>query len=189
METQAAPRTVDKVVVARPQVRSAEVDATPALVSQEVDAVPSWVEEGVMASPAVVSREVDAVVETVSQSVDAVPEIGETMYIGDGEDQQQQQQQQQQQRQRSGEIHYIPQIYVPSIVGSAVSLAWRTMLFGPNFVTARMQDVWAMTPFSAPKSAAANVARIHEVVEESSEKVSPMDSGVGANTDLVPVCI
>ncbi|KAI0294948.1 hypothetical protein BC826DRAFT_1091501 [Russula brevipes] len=166
-ETQAAPRTVDKVVVARPQVTSAEVDATPALVSQQVDAVPSRVEEGVMASPAVVSREVDAVVETVSQSVDAVPEIGETMYIGDGEDQQQQQQQQQQQRQRSGEIHYIPQIYVPSIVGSAVSLAWRTMLFGPNFVTARMQDVWAMTPFSAPKSAAASVARIHEVVEES----------------------
>jgi hypothetical protein len=75
------------------------------------------------------------------------------------------------------------------------------MLFGPNFVTARMQDVWSMTPFHASKSAAA--AQIHEVMEESEEKKktvvsentmsSPVvDSGAGAgagtSTDIVPVC-
>jgi hypothetical protein len=96
--------------------------------------------------------------------------------------------------------YYLPQVYVPSIVGGAISLAWRTMLFGPNFVTARMQDVWSMTPFHASKSAA---AQIHEVMEESKEKTvvsenrSPVvDSGAGAgaggagtSTDIVPVCI
>ena len=192
--TQAAPRTSEKAVYARPQARSTGVDATPAVVSRMVDAVTSTVEEGVMASPPVVSREVDAVAETDSKSVDAVPDFSETMYVEDEDEQQQQQQQ-------TKEIHYIPRIYVPSVVGSAISLAWRTMLFGPNFVTARMQDVWSMTPFHASKSAATNVvaqAHIHEVVEESkevttvvSEKVSPVDSaGAGrGGTDLVPVCI
>jgi hypothetical protein len=194
--TQAVPRTAEKVVFARPQAISTGVDATPAVVDQEVDAVPTKVEEGVMASPQMVSREVDAVVETVSESVDAIPEFSETMYIEDDDDN------------LSPppstttppkETHYLPQIYVPSIFGSAISLAWKTMLFGPNFVTARMQDVWAMTPFPASfkSEAAVNTAQIYEMVEESpseettvvSEKVSPVDSGVREGTGLVPVCI
>jgi len=161
-----------------------------------VDAVSSVVEEGVMASPAMVSQEVDA---TISESVDTVPDFSETMYIGDDEDQVPSP------RPLPKETtHYLPQIYVPSIVGSAISLAWRTMLFGPNFVTARMQDVWSMAPFYASKSAAtANVAQIHEVMEEektvvSSENMSPVvdsgsgsgaGAGVGTSTDIVPVCI
>jgi hypothetical protein len=179
--TQAAPRTSEKVVSARPLAISTGVDATPAVADRVVDAVPSVVEEGVMVSPAMVSREVDAVVETASESVDAVPDFSETMYIEDDEEQ------------VPKEAHYIPQVYVPSIVGNAISLAWRTMLFGPNFVTARMQDVWSMTPFHASKSV--NVAQIHEVVEESEEKTvvseKPVDSGAGAgtSTDIVPVCI
>jgi len=145
-----------------------------------------------MASPAMVSQEVDAT-ETVSESVDAVPDFSETMYIGDDEDQLPPP------RPLPKEAtHYLPQIYVPSIVGGAISLAWRTMLFGPNFVTARMQDVWSMTPFHASKSA---VAQIYEVMEESEEKktvvsenMSPVvDSGAGGgagtSTDIVPVCI
>ncbi|KAI9461174.1 hypothetical protein F5148DRAFT_983091 [Russula earlei] len=189
-KTQATPQTSEKVVSARPQATSVEVDATPAVVSRMVDAVTLVADQGVMASPTMISREVDAMVEMVSESVDAVPEIGETMYI-DEEDQRQQEQQQ------SKETHFLSQIYVPSIVGSAISLAWRTMLFGPNFVTARMQDVWAMVPFHASKNAATNVAQIHEVVEEHesaektvvAEKVSPVESGAGAGTNIVPVCI
>jgi hypothetical protein len=191
--TQAAPRTAEKVVFARPQARSTAVDATPDVVSQAVDAVPTKVEVEVMAFPTMVSREVDAVVEMVSESVDAVPEVGETMYIDDDDEH----------PSRAApsttppkETHYIPQIYVPSIVGSAISLAWRTMLYGPNFVTARMQDVWSMTPFHASFKTAAsvNTAHIHEVVEElSEEKTTTLsekaDSDVGAGTDLVPVCI
>ena len=185
--TQAVPRTTEKGVVALPRGRSIAVDATPAFVSQEVDAVPSTVEEAVMASPVMVSQGIDAVVEMVSESVDAVPDFSETMYVEDSEEEQS--------PPPPKETHYIPQIYVPSIVGSAISLAWKTMLFGPNFVTARMQDVWSMTPFHVPKTQA-NVAHIHEVVEESeekktvvSEKVSPLDSGTGVGTDIVPVCI
>jgi len=188
--TQAVPRTSEKVISARPLSVSTGVDATPAVVDRVVDAVSSVVEEGVMASPAMV----DAVTETVSESVDAVPDFGETMYIEDDEE-----------TLRPPPIettHYLPQIYVPSIVGSAISLAWRTMLFGPNFVTARMQDVWSMTPFHASKSAA---AQIYEVMGESEEKtvvsenMSPVvDSGspgagagkgAGTSTDIVPVCI
>jgi hypothetical protein len=187
--TQAVPQTAEKVVFARPQTTSTGVDATPAVVSQAVDAVPSKVEEGVMASPDMVSRGVDAVVETVSQSVDAVPDVSETMYIGDDDDHIPSM------TTPPREAYYLPQIYVPSIVGSAITLAWKTMLFGPNFVTARMQDVWGMTPFhaSSKSSAAVNAAHIYEVEEEEttvvSEKVSPMDSGVREGTDVVPVCI
>jgi len=195
-EMQASPETSEKDVSASPQFTSTGVDATPAVVSRHVDAVPSVVDQGVMASPPMVSREVDAVIKVVSESVDAVPEVrvGETMYIDDDEQQRQQQQQQ------SQETYYLPQIYVPSIVGTAISLAWRTMLFGPHFVTARMQDVWAMTPFNASKSA--NVAQIYEVVEKSesaaektvtvvSEKMSsPVESSAAeVGTDIVPVCI
>jgi hypothetical protein len=73
------------------------------------------------------------------------------------------------------------------------------MLFGPNFVTARMQDVWAMTPFhaSSKSEVAVSAAQIYEMVEESpseettvvSEKVSHVDSGVREGTGFVPVCI
>jgi hypothetical protein len=196
--TQVAPQTSEKVVYARPQARSMGVDATPVVASQAVDAVPEKVDEGIMALPDMVSREVDAVVETVSESVDAVPEFSETMYIEEDDDRQSSPPPTSSTTSTPTEGHYIRQIYVPSIVGSAISLAWRTMLFGPSFVTARMQDVWAMTPFhaSAKSAAAVNVAHIHEVVEESeetttvvSEKESPVDSGVGVGTDLVPVCI
>ena len=192
--TQAVPRTSEKDVSAQPLSVSTGVDATPVVVDQVVDAVSSVVEEGVMASPAMVSQEVDAT-ETVSESVDAVPDFSETMYIEDDEEQVPPP------RPQSKEpTYYLPQVYVPSIVGGAISLAWRTMLFGPNFVTARMQDVWSMTPFHASKSAA---AQIHEVMEESDEKKtvvsenmsSPVvDSGAGAgagagtSTDIVPVC-
>jgi hypothetical protein len=192
--TQAVPRTSEKGVSAQPLSVSTGVDATPVVVDQVVDAVSSVVEEGVMASPAMVSQEVDAT-ETVSESVDAVPDFSETMYIEDDEEQVPPP------RPQSKEpTYYLPQVYVPSIVGGAISLAWRTMLFGPNFVTARMQDVWSMTPFHASKSAA---AQIHEVMEESDEKKtvvsenmsSPVvDSGAGAgagagtSTDIVPVC-
>ena len=194
--TQAVPRTSEKVISAQPLSVSTGVDATPPVVDRVVDAVSSVVEEGVMASPAMVSQEVDA---TISESVDTVPDFSETMYIGDDEDQVPPL------RPPPKETtHYLPQIYVPSIVGSAISLAWRTMLFGPNFVTARMQDVWSMAPFHASKSAAtANVAQIHEVMEEektvvSSENMSPVvdsgsgsgaGAGVGTSTDIVPVCI
>ena len=184
--TQAVPPTSEKDITARPSSVSTGVDATPAVVDRVVDAVSSVVEEGVMASPAMVSQEVDA----VTESVDAVPGFSETMYIEDEE-------QVQPPPKDSEATHYLPQIYVPSIVGGAISLAWRTMLFGPNFVTARMQDVWSMTPFYASKSA---TAQIHEVMEESEEKktvvsenMSPVvvDSGAGegTSTDIVPVCI
>lgn len=187
--TQAVLQTSEKNISAQPLSVSTGVDATPAVVDQVVDAVSSVVDEGVMASPAMVSQEVDAT-ETVSESVDAVPDFGETMYIEDDEDQVPPP------RPQPEATYYLPQIYVPSIVGGAISLAWRTMLFGPNFVTARMQDVWSMTPFHASKSAA---AQIHEVMEESKEKtvvsenMSPVvDSGAGAgagiSTDIVPVC-
>ena len=185
--TQAVPQTSEKHVFAQPSSVSTGVDATPQVVDRVVDAVASVVEEGVMASPTMVSQEVDAVSETISESMDAVPDFSETMYIEDDEEQV---------PPPKEATYYLPQIYVPSIVGGAISLAWRTMLFGPNFVTARMQDVWSMTPFHASKSAA---AQIHEEMEESekktvvSENMSPVvDSGVGAggtSTDIVPVCI
>jgi hypothetical protein len=191
MGTQAVPRTSEKVVSASPRARSTAVDATPALNSQEVDAtpavnnqevdaIPSAVEAGVMASPTMISREVGAVVEMVSESVDA--DFSETMYIGEGEADMS--------SPPPKQTHYIPQIYVPTIVGSAISLAWKTVLFGPNFVTARMQDVWSMTPFHASKTHA-NLAQLHEEEEGSamSEKVLPVDSAVGLDTDIVPVCI
>jgi hypothetical protein len=186
--TQAVPRTTEMGVSAWPRARSTAVDATPAVVNQAVDAVPEAVEVEVMVSPPMVSREVNAVVQTVSESVDAVPvpDVGETMYIEDGEEEL---------SSSPKQTHYIPRIYVPSIVGSAISLAWKTMLFGPNFVTARMQDVWEMTPFHASKTQV-DVAHIEEVVEESkekttvgSEKVSPVNSGASVDTDIVPVCI
>lgn len=185
--TQAVPRTSEKVISAQPVSVSTGVDATPAVVDRVVDAVSSVVEEGVMASPAMVSQGVDAVTETVSESVDAVPDFSETMYIEDDEDQILPP------RPPPKETtHYLPQIYVPSIVGGAISLAWRTMLFGPNFVTARMQDVWSMTPFHASKSATAQIHEVKEESEKKSEKKSPVvDSGAGAgtSTDIVPVCI
>jgi hypothetical protein len=186
--TQATPRTSEMAVEARPYGKSIAVDATPAVNSQEVDAVPSAVEKGVGASPIMVEREVEAVVEMVSESVDAIPaDFSETMYIDENE----------------ADIspppppkqtHYIPQVYVPTFVGSAISLAWKTVLFGPNFVTARMQDVWSMTPFHATKTRA-NMAQLHGEDSDSdersdvSEKVLPVDSGVGVDTDIVPVCI
>ena len=186
--TQATPRTSEMAVDARPRGKSIAVDATPAVNSQGVDAVPSAVEKGVGASPTMVEREVEAVVEMVSESVDAIPaDFSETMYIDENE------------ADISSppppkQTHYIPQVYVPTFVGSAISLAWKTVLFGPNFVTARMQDVWSMTPFHATKTRA-NMAQLHEEEEDSdersdvSEKVLPVDSGVGVDTDIVPVCI
>ncbi|KAH9960790.1 hypothetical protein BGW80DRAFT_1182075 [Lactifluus volemus] len=185
--TQAVPRTTEKGVSAWPPARSIAIDATPAIVDQEIDATPEAVEVAVMVSPVMVSREIEAVVEMVSESVDAVPsvpDVGETMYIGEGEEE------------RPKATQYVPQFYVPSIVGSAISLAWKTMLFGPNFVTARMKDVWELTPFYVTQ-AQVNVVHIPEVVVESeekttagSEKVSPaQDSGARVNTDIVPVCI
>ena len=188
--TQAVPRTSEKVVSASPRTRSTaveaapalmsqEVDATPAVNSQGVDAIPEAVEVGVMASPTMVSREVGAVVELVSESVDAIPDFSETvMYIDEAEAEISSSQAPKQ------KTHYIPQIYVPTVVGSAISLAWKTVLFGPNFVTARMQDVWSMTPFHASKTH----AQLHEDAEVS-EKVLPVDSAVGLDTDIVPVCI
>ena len=183
--TQSTPRTSEKAVSAWPRAKSTAVDATPAVSSQGVDAVPSAVEKSVAASPIMVSQEVDAVVEMVSESVDAIPaDFSETMYIDESE----------------AEIsspppkqtHYIPQVYVPTIVGSAISLAWKTMLFGPNFVTARMQDVWSMTPFHATKTRA-DLAQLHveddEDEDERSDVSEKVDSGVGVNTDIVPVCI
>ena len=183
--TQSTPRTSEKAVSAWPRAKSTAVDATPAVNSQGVDAVPSAVEKSVAASPIMVSQEVDAVVEMVSESVDAIPaDFSETMYIDESE----------------AEIsspppkqtHYIPQVYVPTIVGSAISLAWKTMLFGPNFVTARMQDVWSMTPFHATKTRA-DLAQLHveddEDEDERSDVSEKVDSGVGVNTDIVPVCI
>ncbi|KAI0308288.1 hypothetical protein B0F90DRAFT_1681661 [Multifurca ochricompacta] len=182
--TQATPRTTEKAISAWPRARSTAVDATPAVINREVNAVPSAIEEEVMALPTMVSQAIDAVVETVSESVDAVPDFGETMYIDDGEEEI---------SSPPKQTHYIPQIYVPAMVGSAISLAWKTMLFGPNFVTARMQDVWAMTPFHVAKTHT-NVAHLNEVVEDSEmsivlEKVSPLDSDGGVGTDIVPVCI
>ena len=183
--TQSTPRTSEKAVSAWPRAKSTAVDATPAVNNQGVDAVPSAVEKSVAALPIMVSQEVDAVVEMVSESVDAIPaDFSETMYIDESE----------------AEIsspppkqtHYIPQIYVPTIVGSAISLAWKTMLFGPNFVTARMQDVWSMTPFHATKTRA-DLAQFHveddEDEDERSDVSEKVDSGVGVNTDIVPVCI
>jgi len=182
--TQAAPQTTEKAVSAWPRARSTAVDATPAVKSQGVDAVPSAVEQGVMASPTMVSREIDAVVEMVSESVDAIPDFSETMYIDEGEADMS--------SPPPKQTPYIPQIYVPTIVGSAISLAWKTMVFGPNFVTARMQDVWAMTPFQASKTRA-DMAQLHEEEEDSDEGSSvvseKVDSGVGLDTDIVPVCI
>ncbi|KAH9044396.1 hypothetical protein EDB85DRAFT_2070588 [Lactarius pseudohatsudake] len=195
---QVVPQTSDKAVSAWPRARSTAVDATPAVNSQGVDAVPTSVDEGIMVSPVMVSQEIEAVVKTVEESVDAtmasefvdapIPGISEIMDVPDGE----------------AEMYppsppkkapYIPQIYVPTVVGSAITLAWKTMLFGPNFVTARMQDVWAMTPFHASKTRA-DMAQLHEEEEEDSdegsvvsEKVLPVDSGVGLDTDIVPVCI
>ena len=195
--TQAVPRTSEKVISARPSSVSTGVDATPAVADQVVDAVSSAVEVGIMASPIMISQEVDAV---APEPEDAVPDFSETMYIEDDEEQVTPPR-----PPPTETAYYLPQIYVPSIVGGAISLAWRTMLFGPNFVTARMQDVWSMTPFHATKSAAA--AHIHEKMEDSeektvvgsSEKMSPVvvDSGAGASasggagtsTDIVPVCI
>ena len=182
--TQSTPQTSEKAVSAWPRAKSTAVDATPAVNSQGVDAVPSAVEKSIGASPIMVSQEVDAVVEMVSESVDAIPsDFSETMYIDESE----------------AEIsspppkqtHYIPQVYVPTIVGSAISLAWKTMLFGPNFVTARMQDVWSMTPFHATKTRA-DLAQLHvedEDEDERSDVSEKVDSGVGVNTDIVPVCI
>lgn len=195
--TQVVPRTSDKAVSAWPRARSTAVDATPAVNSQGVDAVPTSVDEGIMVSPVMVSREIGAVVETVSESVDAtmvsesvdaaIPDIGEIMHVPDGEEMYP--------PLPPKKAPYIPQIYVPTVVGSAITLAWKTMLFGPNFVTARMQDVWAMTPFHASKTRA-DMAQLHEEEEEVSdegsvvsEKVLPVDSGVGLDTDIVPVCI
>ena len=183
--TQSTPRTSEKAVSAWPRARSTAVDATPAVNSQGVDAVPSAVEKGVGASPMMVEREVEAVVEMVSEAVDAISDC-EVMFVpSDAEISS---------PPPPKQTHYIPQIYVPTVVGSAISLAWKTVIFGPNFVTARMQDVWAMTPFHATKTHA-SMAQLHEEKEDSdegsdvSEKVQPVDSGVGVDTDIVPVCI
>jgi len=185
--TQAVPRTTEKEVSALPCLMSTAVDATPAVNSQGVDATPPAVDEGVMASPIMVSREVEAVAEMVSESVDTIPDFSEEiMDIGEGEAEA---------SSSPKQTHYVPQVYVPTIVGSAISLAWKTMLFGPNFVTARMQDVWAMTPFHASSKTRANTAQLHEEEDESdegsivSEKVLPVDSGATVDTDIVPVCI
>ena len=192
--TQAVPRTSEKVISAQPSSVSTGVDATPAVVDRVVDAVSSAVEVGVMASPTMVSQEVDAV---ASEPEDAVPDYSETMYIEDDEEQVLTPPRP---PQKEG-AYYLPQIYVPSIVGGAISLAWRTMLFGPNFVTARMQDVWSMTPFHASKSAAAQIYEVKEASEEKektvvgSENMSPVvvdsgaSAGAGTSTDIVPVCI
>jgi hypothetical protein len=56
-----------------------------------------------------------------------------------------------------------------------------------------MQDVWSMTPFHASKTHA-NMAQVHEEEDSGegsavSEKVLPMDSAVGLDTDIVPICI
>ncbi|KAF8274011.1 hypothetical protein EI94DRAFT_1714512 [Lactarius quietus] len=167
--TQAAPRTSEQAVSARPRARSTAVDATPAVNSQGVDAVPLVVEKGVEALPAMVEREVEAVVEMVSESVDAIPaDFSETMYIDESEAEIS--------SPPPNQTHYIPrQIYVPTFVGSAISLAWKTMVFGPNFVTARMQDL--------------NEEEYSDEESAVSEKVLPVDSGVGVDTDIVPVCI
>ncbi|KAI0275155.1 hypothetical protein BC834DRAFT_815519 [Gloeopeniophorella convolvens] len=198
--TQAAPETAERAVVARPRAHSIAIDATPAFVSTEVDAVPPVVEEAVMASPTMVSQEIEAVAETAEESVDAVPEYSETMYIDESEAEAEADADAASQQQAKAQAHFIQQLYVPAIVGSAIALAWKTMVFGPNFVTARMQDVWSMTPFHASKTHA-NVAGPHEhekVVEVSeeepelaavSEKAQAPSADAGVGTDIVPVCI
>ncbi|VDB87511.1 unnamed protein product [Peniophora sp. CBMAI 1063] len=38
------------------------------------------------------------------------------------------------------------QLYIPHVVSRSVDLAWKIAFFGPNFMTARMHDIWALSP-------------------------------------------
>ncbi|KAI0066481.1 hypothetical protein BV25DRAFT_1796922 [Artomyces pyxidatus] len=154
-EVQFSPNTTDREVEARPQTCSTSVDATPVFVSEEVDASPPVSEQSVTASPIMVSQEVDAVIATASNYANIMSPEPE-----------------------SSKTYYIPQLYVPPIVSSAISLAWRTMMFGPNIMTARMHDIWALTPFHAHL----------DKTQASREKAVGGDSNsVAAATEKIPL--
>ncbi|KZV74947.1 hypothetical protein PENSPDRAFT_647698 [Peniophora sp. CONT] len=38
------------------------------------------------------------------------------------------------------------QLYIPHVVSRSVDLAWKIAFFGPTFMTARMHDIWALSP-------------------------------------------
>ncbi|KAA1468068.1 hypothetical protein DENSPDRAFT_814085 [Dentipellis sp. KUC8613] len=160
---QIAPQMVTRYVEARPTCFEVEIDATPAVLSEEVDAVPSVCEESVDAVPVLVSQEVSAVISTISKSVDAVtsPEPRKSLLP-------------------------MPTLYVPSVVSGAVNLAWRAMLFGPNFMTARMHDIWTMTPFHAYRTYAQQQQQ--EKVANGTETEKP-EGGNDLNGRFSPVCI
>ncbi|TFY73481.1 hypothetical protein EWM64_g10531, partial [Hericium alpestre] len=133
---QAKPRTASRVIEAKPILFSTAVDATPEMQSEGINAVPQVCEMAIDATPTLVSQEVSAVVETASRYVDAVispePEKPSTRF-------------------HIPQLH-VPKLYVPPVVTGAVNIAWKAMLFGPNFMTARMHDIWTMTPFHAYKT-------------------------------------
>ena len=115
------------------------VDATPKVVSQGIGAIPTKVEVEVMASPTMVLQEVDTIVEMVSKTMDVVQEVSETMDTNSDDDCPSQLAQALTVMTPPKEAHYIPQMYLPLIIGSTISLAWRTVLFGLSFITVHMQ--------------------------------------------------
>ncbi|THH18560.1 hypothetical protein EW146_g2441 [Bondarzewia mesenterica] len=127
---QFSPSVVSRFVEAKPALTSTSIQAIPSVMDQEIDAVPNVFEKSVDARPAVVSREVSAIASTATKYVHAVvsPESSTSS--------------------TSKQTHY-PRMFVPPVVSGAVSMAWRAMVFGPNFVTARLYDVWSLTPFRA----------------------------------------
>ncbi|KAI0314772.1 hypothetical protein OF83DRAFT_413019 [Amylostereum chailletii] len=139
-KVEASPSTSNASVEARPDMVSEGVDARPTMISESVDARPVMVSEGIGASPTMISEGVDARPIMVSEGVDATHSLTVTKHVHFATPEST--------SESDTGRHYIPQLYIPQAVSGAVSLAWRAMVFGPNFVTARIYDIWTLVPFT-----------------------------------------
>ncbi|KAI0041895.1 hypothetical protein FA95DRAFT_1500830 [Auriscalpium vulgare] len=175
VDVQATPDVVSCEVEASPETVSVEIDATPTFADEEIDAEPSVSEESVLASPVTTSQEVDAVVSpTMSQYASYAS--SETS------------------SEKPAITGYLPRLHVIPLVNGAISLAWKTMVFGPNFMTARMHDIWSLTPFHTrldknqiplenPVSVRTSGMEVMTVESPTDEKAAQ------ANGIVSPVCI
>ncbi|EIM92303.1 uncharacterized protein STEHIDRAFT_143705 [Stereum hirsutum FP-91666 SS1] len=135
-EIQVQPEVQEEEIQVMPEVQEMEVQAMPEYAEMEVDAVPDVEEEEIDATPAVESKEISAVVSTETKYIHAIVEP------------------EPEPSKEEPKLHvpglpglpHIPQLYVPQAVSGAISLAWRTMMFGPNLMTSVAREIWAMTP-------------------------------------------
>ncbi|KAI0034007.1 hypothetical protein K488DRAFT_46477 [Vararia minispora EC-137] len=195
---QCTPKTTESAVQAQPRTSSVEVDATPVGVDEGVHATPpAGVDESIDATPPVVEVEIDATPASRHVSISAVPNDRPVAQTDEKSIEKP--------ASLSPPSARPSSYYIPPVISGTINLAWKVMLFGPNFMTARIHDIWRLSPLAVlyPQSRDIQKTRTEmhtngngavtemEVMDVDSEKGSPPASPHGQNgvNGISPVCI